>query len=129
MGQEAVDGTFTFAVRLVTTHKKDVLTERIAQGVFVDLVMYVKNVGRSSQSYSAEYQRLLDSEGREYSPDLSAITQRYGPNGWGIHIDINPGNTATAGLIFDVPEGTQPSQYVLLLRSSLDSRGATANLT
>jgi hypothetical protein len=45
-----------------------------------------------------------------------------------IHIDINPGNTASARLVFDVPGGTQPSQYLLLLHGSLDSRGVTLSI-
>ncbi len=43
-------------------------------------------------------------------------------------IDINPGNAASAGLVFDVPKGTQPNQYVLLLHGSLDSHGVTLSI-
>jgi hypothetical protein len=43
-------------------------------------------------------------------------------------IDINPGNRAYAVLAFDVPKGTQPSQYVLMLHASPDSPRVTVAL-
>jgi hypothetical protein len=93
-----------------------------AQGIFVLVDMQVENVGRSSQTYSADYQRLLDSEGRQYSPDRRATMQQSAGH---IDIDINPGNKASTGLAFDVPAGAQPSQYVLLVHGSPDSDGVT----
>jgi hypothetical protein len=132
MGQEAIDGTFAFTVtRVVTGKDVHVLGDvyLYAQGTYVFVLMDVKNIGRSSQTYSADYQRLLDSEGRQHSPDMRATKGRYDPSNEGEYVDVNPGNTAGAALIFDVPKGTQPSQYALLLHSSADTRGVIANLT
>ncbi len=41
---------------------------------------------------------------------------------------LNPGNTAPAVLVFDVPNGTQPNQYVLLLHDSVDSHGVRLSI-
>jgi hypothetical protein len=120
MNEEAVDGPFAFTVTLVSTD-----TSVGAQGIYVLVGMYVTNIGRTSQTYSAAYQRLLDSAGREYSPDIRAtmrLTNGAGP------LDINPGNRPLVGLLFDVPKGTQPSQYLLLLHASPDSPGVTVSL-
>ena len=128
VGQEAIDGTFAFTVKSSSTDNVvdwDENDQVNAQGIFVFVNMQVENIGRSSQTYSADYQRLVDSEGREYSPDRRATMQQYAGH---VDIDINPGNTTSAGLVFDVPDGTQPSQYVLLLHGSPDSRGVTLSI-
>ena len=44
------------------------------------------------------------------------------------HGVINPGNFSQVYLGFDVPKGTTPSQYVLLLHASADSAGVTIRL-
>ena len=86
----------------------------------------VENVGRSPQTYSADYQRLVDSEGREFSPDMRAMTtEGYDTQN---RIAINPGNAALSVLTFDVPNGTQPNQYVLLLHASPYSPGVTLSI-
>jgi Domain of unknown function (DUF4352)/Protein of unknown function (DUF732) len=125
VGQKAIDGTLAFTVKSSRTDNVvdwDEPDQVNAQGIFVLVIMQVENIGRSPQAFSADYQRLLDSEGREYSPDMRATTREYAGH---INIDINPGNTAPAGLVFDVPSGTQPNQYLLLLHASLYSPGVT----
>jgi hypothetical protein len=124
VGQKGIDRTFAFAVK--DSYTDDVVDfdepdQVNAQGIFVFVAMLVENIGTSSQTYSPDYQRLVDSEGREYSPDMRALATR--KDSKGTRIDINPGNTAPAVLVFDVPKGTQPNQYVLLLHDSLDSHG------
>jgi Domain of unknown function (DUF4352) len=84
--------------------------------------MWVKNIGRSQHTYFADYQRLLDSEGRLFSPNLRVTPLEYD------QVDINPGNSTAVSIIFDVPKGTQPSQYMLLLHASPDSAGVTVRL-
>jgi hypothetical protein len=46
----------------------------------------------------------------EPSPDIRATMRS--TNGAG-PLGINPGNCPLVGLLFDVPKGTQPSQYLL----------------
>ncbi len=96
------------------------------QGIFVVVSVQVENVGRSPQTYSADYQRLVDSEGREFSPDMRAMTTE--DYDTADRIAINPGNAALSVLTFDVPNGTQPNQYVLLLHASPYSPGVTLSI-
>ncbi len=127
VGQAAIDGAFAFTVKSSDTDTIvdwDEPDQVNAQGTFVIVQMQVANIGRSSQRYSADVQRLLDNEGRQYSPDLRAsqhFSERSGS-------DINPGNKAYEGLVFDVPSETQPSQYALLVHGSLDSPGIALSI-
>jgi Domain of unknown function (DUF4352)/Protein of unknown function (DUF732) len=126
VGQKGIDRTFAFTVHDSSTDDVvdfDEPDQVNAQGIFVFVTTLVENIGTSAQTYSPDYQRLVDSEGREYSPDMRALATR--KDSKGTRIEINPGNTAPAVLVFDVPNGTQPNQYVLLLHDSLDSRGVT----
>jgi hypothetical protein len=52
--------------------------------------MRVKNVGKEPINYSEENQTLLDTKGREYSPDDEAWIYMDDNNPWG---EINPGNS------------------------------------
>jgi hypothetical protein len=128
VGEKGIDGTFAFTVKgsrtdeVVDWDEPDAVN---AQGIFVFVTMQIENIGSSSQTYSADYQRLVDSQGREFSPDMRAMTVEDVKQN---RIDINPGNTASAGLIFDVPSGTQPNQYVLRLHGSPYSDGVTLSI-
>lgn len=62
-----------------------------------------------------------------FSPDLDATSKAWGVST--LRMDINPGNeTQYAFLDFDVPAGTQPSDYMLMLHASPASIGATVRL-
>jgi hypothetical protein len=120
---EARDGTFAFTVGAVATDQHQLsmdLKEIYPQGVFVLIARWVKNIGTSQQRYFADYQWLLDSKGRLFSPNLADPPDD--------RVDINPGNRTPTWLYFDVPKGTTPSQYVLLLHASPDSAGVTVRL-
>ena len=71
--------------------------------------MRVKNVGNDAINFSDENQALVDTKGRNYSPDDEA---------W-IHLDtdpyaeINPGNTLKTTVPFDVSKRAKPD-YLLL---------------
>lgn len=80
VGQTAIDGTFAFTVKGSDTDDVVDFGEPDAvypQGIFVFVNMQIENIGRSPQAFAADYQRLLDSEGREYSPDMRATTRKY----------------------------------------------------
>jgi hypothetical protein len=85
----------------------------------VEVAMDVKNVGQTPLTYWAADQRLVDNTGRQYAADLTQVIKS-------TSVDINAGNTAPAILMFDVPTGTQLSQYVIVLHASSYSRGVTA---
>ncbi len=85
--------------------------------------MTVENIGDRSQSFFAANQKLIDSAGRQYSPDSNAdmwINQA-------IQTDINPGNQVQAKVSFDVPEGAQPA--TIELHDSAFSGGVKVRLS
>lgn len=79
--------------------------------------MNVSNVSMSAQTYRADDQRLRDGKGRLFSSKASSDSNR--------RIDLNPGisteNNMVVSVDFDVPVGTDVSQYVLVVHGSPDS--------
>jgi len=124
VNQEARDGAFAFTVQMAFPEEFEfgMGDEKIyPQGVWVQVIMWVKNIGTSAQRYFSDYQRLLDSEGRLFSPNIGLRPKDD-------QVDINPGNRTEVILYFDVPKGTTAGQYVLLLHASPDSAGVTVRL-
>jgi hypothetical protein len=90
----------------------------------VDLT--IETLGNSAQTYVADYQKLIDTEGREFSVDINAMTRSTNPLAV-VRTDINPGVKLNAGLVFNVPEDTEPAQMVL--HESMYSRGVVVNMS
>jgi hypothetical protein len=112
IGEKVRDDTYQFTVTRVTCGVKRVgstYANEKAQGQFCLVRMRVKNVGKEPINFSDENQALVDTKGREYSPDDEA---------W-IYIDedpyaeINPGNTLKTTVPFDISKRTKPD-YLLL---------------
>jgi hypothetical protein len=74
-----------------------------ANGEFLILDVEVTNNGRTAQTISDSYVKLVDSQGREYSPDSTAAM--YLPGDSLFYEQINPGITAKGSIVFDVPKG------------------------
>ena len=131
VNQRAVDGPLAFTVESTFTHDGAIFggvgVDIVPQGTYVEVIGDVENIGRTSQTYRADYQRLVDGVGRQFSPDIPAIKASLTPNGPG-PLAINPGNRPIVSLIFDVPKNTQASQYVLVLHASENSPGAAIPL-
>jgi hypothetical protein len=126
MGQTAIDETVTFTdIDVLIEHRTSTPAE--PEGVYVTVVMDVRNTGTVPQRYVAEDQRLLDGHGRVFSPDVPAMLRKGSPDPV-TAIDVNPGNTAPAFLSFDVPDGMQASDYLLELHSAPHSRGVAIRL-
>lgn len=127
IGQEVRDGKFAFTVAGVTNSKTvpdDPSEPKTAQGVYVIVSMTVKNIGDRAQGYYGNNQKLIDSQGRQFSPDSMADIALNGDNDG---TDINPGNQIKVSVAFDVPDGTQPTQVVL--HDSAYSGGVNVNLS
>ena len=129
--QAARDGTFSFRVMVVWNDGAILPGDQIpanvpAQGIYLIPSVLVTNIGARSETFSPAYQRLMDSSGREYSPAIHAMTSTGLSHSGGL--DINPDNDALCDIAFDVPEGTQPSDYVLVLHASRYSPGVTISL-
>lgn len=125
IGQEVRDGKFAFNVHGVSTSKTVGATDdlKTAQGTYVVVSMTVTNTGNRSQGYYGNNQKLIDSSGREFSPDgLADIAMNGDLDG----TDVNPGNHIDVRVAFDVPDGTKPAQ--LILHDSAYSGGVKVDL-
>jgi hypothetical protein len=112
VGEKAVDDDYQFTVTKIkcgVSRVGDTYSNEKAQGQFCLVSMRVKNIGNDAINFSSENQALIDTKGKNYSPDDEA---------W-IYIDsdpfgeINPGNTLKTVVPFDVPRKVKPD-YLLL---------------
>ena len=122
VGSEVRDGDFAFVVTDVRTGVRTVgegILAETAQGAYTIVTVTVTNTGDRAQMFDGSSQKLRDAGGREFSSDGSAAI--YLPDSQSFLNDINPGNTVTAKVVFDVPVTAQPT--VLELHDSPFSGG------
>lgn len=121
IGQEARDDGLAFIV----TKVRPLSGEMAGKGFAV--LMTVKNIGNSARTYAAADQKLIDSDGREFSVDTDElIKDSYEPEAV-LRADINPGMQLDVGVPFDMPPNAQPAR--VLLHESTYSHGVIVNLT
>jgi hypothetical protein len=108
MGQKAVDDNYQF--KCGVSRVGDSYSNEKAQGQFCLVSLRVKNIGDDAINYSSENQALIDTKGKNYSPDDEAWIYLDDSDVWG---EINPGNTLKTVVPFDVPKKTKPD-YLLL---------------
>lgn len=117
IGDEVRDGKFSFTVLEVesgaSTYGDGFLSED-AQGEFTIVTIRVENIGEAAQMFTASNVQGIDSKGRM----LQAET------GFGDAFleDINPGNSVTAEVAFDVAKGV--SLDGIVVHDSMFSDGA-----
>jgi len=104
IGQAAKDGKFEFTVNSFKCGQssvgKDFLT-KTAQGQYCLLNVTVKNVEDQAQSLFSSNQYLFDSSNKKFSADDTAtIYAAPQSNSW--YSEINPGNSVTGDIVFDV---------------------------
>lgn len=130
IGQAVRDGKFEFTVTGFSCGQTSVGTNQYltkqAQGQFCMLNLTIKNTGDQAQSLFSGNQKLLNN-GTQYSADDQA-TMYAEPSGtsttW--FNDINPGNSVSGTIVFDVPKGVTPTQAEL--HDSSFSGGVKVNL-
>ncbi|EHR53781.1 Telomeric repeat-binding factor 2 [Saccharomonospora marina XMU15] len=127
IGQPVRDGKFEFTVegveRAPSVGDDAVMTEQ-AQGEFAILTMTVRNIGDEAQPLSDTDQYVYDAAGRQYSADSMAGLAITGND---VFLNpINPGNSVTGKVVFDVPAGTELVRAEL--HDSAFSDGVTVNL-
>lgn len=103
----AEDGAFTFRVTRVerTDHVGDSLTGQDAQGEFLVVTVTVFNHSRTAKMLDASSQKLIAGKAT-YDATEDLTSDAFLKN-------INPGNSVSANLAFDVPKGTKGDQVVL----------------
>ena len=107
IGTAVVDGKFTFTVKSVKCGIASVGSDMLgakAQGQFCQVNLTVANTGDEPQTMFASNQHVFDTDGRKFDADTTAmIYASDGSDAW--MKDINPGNSLTGALLFDVPKG------------------------
>jgi archaellum component FlaG (FlaF/FlaG flagellin family) len=113
IGDKATDDDYQFTVTKIkcgVSRVGDTYSNEKAQGQFCLVSLRIKNVGNDPISYSSENQALVDTKGKNYSPDDEAWIYVDDSDVWG---EINPGNTLKTIVPFDVPKKTKPDHLLL----------------
>lgn len=127
-GSAVRDGKFEFVVTAVDAPVKTVgdnpYLQKTAQGEYILVHINVTNISDQPQTYFADNQKLIDSQGRTFNNDsMAAINVNPETS---IGSPINPGNTLPVTIAFDVPPGTVPA--ALELHDSMFSGGVKVSL-
>lgn len=129
IGMPVRDGKFEFTVESVQPGVPavgDEFLNQTAQGSYTLVTLRVTNIGDEPQTFSDSNVEGYDSQGRELAPDTTAGIYA-NPQGEGFLNDINPGNSSTAVVVFDLAPGETLTS--LRVKDSLFAGGATINLT
>lgn len=129
VGEAANDGKFQFTISSITCGKTSVGTNQYLtkqpQGQYCLLSVSVKNIGDQAQSLLSSNQYLFNANGQKYSADDTATIYN-APNGTSWYNDINPGNSVTGAIVFDIPKDQTPATAEL--HDSAFSGGVKVNL-
>lgn len=96
-----------------------------AQGTFVEVDLTIKNVGNASATFISNYVKVVDASGKTYDADPTA-TLYANPNQSAWVAAINPGNSITGPVLFDVPAGTKAVS--IQVSDNMFGKGETINL-
>lgn len=127
IGDAVVDGTFTFTVNDMECGLTTVGTEYLnttAQGQFCRFGITVTNSGQKPQYMFAANQKAFDASGREFAQDSTPGMYDNSGNVW--MTEINPGNTITGNIYFDIPVDATLNR--LELHDSAFSKGVSVQL-
>ena len=105
VGESARDGKFEFTVESVKCGVGKVGSDLLgaaAQGQFCLVTVKVSNIGNEAQSFSDSSQKAYGADGVEYSTDSSAAFYA-NEDAAALFKEINPGNSLTAVIVFDIP--------------------------
>jgi len=102
IGVEARDGDFTFVVTAVDDGPAIIGDAGVEpQGRFVFVTVTVTNHGDAPGSILGDYQYLIDAEGRRAGADSEATVHL--DQARSLDAEINPGDSVTGILVFDIP--------------------------
>jgi hypothetical protein len=124
------DGKFQFTITSISKTKAVGDTQdglgATAQGEYVILNLTVTNIGNEAQTLDDSSQYVYDGQGRKYSADGTAdIWMANGTSNVWLQ-SINPGNTMTGQMAFDMPATAVPTKAEL--HDSMLSGGVTIAL-
>lgn len=104
VGTPVRDGKFEFTVTGIepgVARIGDDMLGQDAQGQFVLVHLTVTNIGEEAQYFDGSSQKAFDAQGRELSADGSAAVYLGDANSF--LNQINPGNSVTGTVVFDIP--------------------------
>lgn len=110
IGQPAADGKFRFVITRVS-HATSVGDTSLglgetAQGRFTVLHLRVTNISNQSQTLDDSAQYVYDARGRKFDANTTADLDANPGNNGGVFLnDINPGNSVSGVILFDLPRG------------------------
>ena len=108
IGDAVRDGKFEFVVNKMSCGETTVGSQYLkaeAQGQFCRINVTVKNIGNEPQTLSHSDQYAYNAQNQKYSADTeAAIYANSDSTASNWYNDINPGNTVTGDLFFDVPK-------------------------
>ncbi len=123
------DGRFEFVVTGFSCGHATVgrsFVTRSAQGQFCLATLSITNVGTGARTFAEGFQKAFGPDGTEYGTDPAAgvIENSGGTTVW---TTVNPGNSLTGTIVFDIPKAA--SIVKLELHDSPLSGGVTVTLT
>lgn len=127
IGDVVSSADFEFTVTEVETGVQRIGSEYLstdARGQFILVRATVTNTGSQEQTFWADDQRLMDTEGRTHSSDTEASFYLDETDSW--LTDVNPGVTADVVLVFDIPDDAVPAE--VQLQGSMFSTGAAVSV-
>lgn len=110
IGEKATDDDYQFTVTKIecgVSRVGDSYPDEKVEGQFCLVSLQVKNVGNDPINYSSENQTLVDTEGKNYSPDDNAWIDS------DPYIELNPDNTLNTIVPFDMPNKAKPDHLLL----------------
>lgn len=122
IGEEARDGDLTFVVTGVEDGPADFGTE--PEGRFVFVTATVTNHGNAPRSLQGDHQVLIDAHGGMTNADAGAAA--YLDDARSLLEEINPGDSLTGVVVFDIPIDALPAGVEL--HESASSDGVTVPL-
>lgn len=128
LGQPVRDGKFEFVVKDVKCgigRVGDEYLNKTPQGQFCSVGVTVTNIGDEPQSMFADNQYAFDGQGRRFSASSEAAI--YADDSKLLFEEINPGNTLSGRVYFDMPKGQSPVK--LKLYDSAFSGGVEVRLS
>jgi len=128
IGAPVRDGKFEFTVTGLSTAGSVGPADfgKTAQGKYQILQLTIRNIGNQSQTLNDSSQAVYDATGRKF--DASTEADIYlGTNDQNVLLEqINPGNSVTGQIAFDMPVDDVPVKVVL--HDSMFSGGVTVTL-
>lgn len=115
INQPASDGKFQFVITSFTCGETQVtqpdapdITSQ-AQGQFCSMSLTVKNIGTVAQDFDASSQYIYDNGSKQYSYSSDAtITANPTSSQFPVLETVNPGNSISGIVVFDIPKGVTP---------------------